>query len=196
MRLSLPNLKTSYCTDLLLRGEILLSDKMISEIKKQPLILSYRYSRDQSSHELSMYARRLRRKKGNELLIECRPVASPGKRHKFMLKDVQSFIKNIQKIQKGPINFTAFLYFECPRAEVTTPLPIKLASSENTELELCGIRIRSSGSLQSLIIDTFPKKMVDIHVIIGISRKLSLDLINDVLERSKKIISRFLEVRQ
>ena len=118
MRLSLPNLKASYCTDLVLRGKILLSDKMISEIGKQSSPLSYRYSRDRIPHELSMYVQRLKRGEGNRLLIECRPVGSRGKRHKFTLKDIQSFIEDIQKIQQGRINFTAFLDFEYPRAKV------------------------------------------------------------------------------
>jgi len=141
----------------------LLSEKMVSEIRKQSLSLSYRYSR--------------------------------GRRRKFTLKDVQSLIEDIQKTQKRPINFTAFLDFKYPRAKATTPLPIKLTPPDQTELELCGIRFRSSGPLQSLIIDTFPKKIVHVNVVIGVSHKLSLDLINEVLKRGKKIISQFLEVR-
>lgn len=195
MRLSLPNLKASYCTHLGLQGETLLSDKIVSKIKKRTLTLSYRYSRGQSLHELSIYVDRLTKKGKNRLLIECHPVSSRVKRQKVTLKHIQRLMKDLQEAHKQPIDFTAFVGFQYPKSKIKTPLPIKIGSLEQTELELCGIRFRGSGPLQSLIIDTFPKKMVHVNAIIGISGKLSLQLVNDVFERSKKAISRFLEVQ-
>jgi len=192
----LPNLKACYCDNLALQGQILLSDKMVSEIKKEALMLSYRYSRDRVPHELFFYAFLPKKKEESRLLIECRPVSSRGKRHHTTLKDVQSVIEEVGKIQKSSINFTAFLDFKYPRTKVITPLPIKLGSSRKTKVELCGVRFRSSGPLQSLIIDTFPQKVIHVNAIIGLARKLSLNLINDVLQRSNKIISQFLEVKK
>lgn len=196
MQLSLPNLKACYCDNLVLQGQILLSDKMVSEIKKEPLTLSYRYSRDRIPHELSIYAFLPERKEWGRLLIKCRPVSSRGKRRHITLKDVRSLIEETGRVQKRPVNFTAFVDFKYPKTKVITPLPIKLSPSGKTEVELCGIRIRSSGPLQSLIIDTFPQKVVHVNAIIGISRKLSLNLINDALERANKISSQFLEVKE